>query len=295
MRCRPAVVSSAVFGLFCVATLAVWHRSYGAEDSARFVWQGRAWELRASRGRLYLHNGPQQQLEMAQVELRQTRIVRLNAELARTGPGLFVRPRPAVMARYEPARQQILAAIARWRTVKIPRTAAHSTSVPLWVLLALLALPPLAQGMLLIRRLDRRRRNCCPACAYDLRATPGRCPECGTPADAPLLDPWAASAADAIQQVTGRIDARLRRYDRELRLGPGASAASWACLILGWVLLSMFPLAAYRTGESWIHHAVAAPPWEHFLLLAIACCGAGVLLIRAACRPGGAEQRVRGE
>ncbi|HYE21601.1 MAG TPA: hypothetical protein VEA69_24360 [Tepidisphaeraceae bacterium] len=45
---------------------------------------------------------------------------------------------------------------------------------------AALAALPMGREFLFWRR--RRRRvpaGCCPACRYDLRATPGRCPECG--------------------------------------------------------------------------------------------------------------------
>jgi hypothetical protein len=52
-------------------------------------------------------------------------------------------------------------------------------TVPFWPLVVLCA-APLAR-LVAIHRIKRRRvrRNRCPMCAYDLRATPGRCPECG--------------------------------------------------------------------------------------------------------------------
>ena len=51
--------------------------------------------------------------------------------------------------------------------------------VPLWTLAAALASPPALSCAAALRRRRLNRAGHCPACGYDLRATPDRCPECG--------------------------------------------------------------------------------------------------------------------
>lgn len=55
--------------------------------------------------------------------------------------------------------------------------------VPLWMPVVATALLPVARAGLWWRgrkRVRRRAVGLCPLCRYDLRATPDRCPECGT-------------------------------------------------------------------------------------------------------------------
>jgi hypothetical protein len=56
--------------------------------------------------------------------------------------------------------------------------------VPYWFPAALFCAGPLAFAIHRVRRRRRTAIGCCRSYGYDLRATPGGCPECGTPTGA---------------------------------------------------------------------------------------------------------------
>lgn len=72
-----------------------------------------------------------------------------------------------------------------------------SITFPFWLPFAVLILPPttITARHLLKRRHQRHHKGLCPYCGYDLRASPHRCPECGTPINGNTLNKTPDSAS----------------------------------------------------------------------------------------------------
>jgi hypothetical protein len=75
----------------------------------------------------------------------------------------------------------------RWLGFEVRRQSGWTTlTLPLWVFAAMCLIAP--AHWVLLRRRDRRRRreSRCVDCGYDLRGSPGRCPECGASSAPPV-------------------------------------------------------------------------------------------------------------
>jgi hypothetical protein len=86
----------------------------------------------------------------------------------------------------------------RWPTAdEDPVHAAYGVVLPHWTLVLLCVAWPSGRALLRLRNSTRRAgqaaRALCPTCGYDLRATPGRCPECGKSAAPTTSCPGAKS------------------------------------------------------------------------------------------------------
>jgi hypothetical protein len=73
----------------------------------------------------------------------------------------------------------------RYGGLRGPNGSLYNAAVPHWFVAGVLVPVPLAWVISARRRRRRDRAGLCLSCGYDLRATPGQCPECGRCATPP--------------------------------------------------------------------------------------------------------------
>ncbi|MDB5289449.1 MAG: hypothetical protein JWL69_690 [Phycisphaerales bacterium] len=167
MRRRAFTLLTGLSLLLCVATCGLWLRSYWYQDDVGRHTADRAmWVLLSWRGDLVAFHNTQ-------------------VGLPRREPFWATYSGPVNDYTFGSVRWSLLGFAIRTST----GTGASENPftfrtdyflVPHWFPAALTIILPARQLRILIRRAKRRHSGTCLRCGYDLRATPGRCPECGT-------------------------------------------------------------------------------------------------------------------
>jgi hypothetical protein len=194
---RLSTLLSVLSLLLCVATVAMWIRSY-REDGGDVIGcvslQG-DWQLLQDDPSLYrVGAGAWTHVKYAHSNDGAIRVgVRHRGWpsgyefLVDPGEGWFRAPRNAPSFSNSP---MAASPPRQWRFLGLGvdrdsgKPASWQVNVPYWLLVILAASPVVPRLMASRRRRRRESAGLCPTCGYDLRATPGRCPECGTSASA---------------------------------------------------------------------------------------------------------------
>ncbi len=175
IRLRRAILAAlTVLSTFLfLASALFWCRSYRHNDMLRFYGKQRNVELVTGRGRVLCH---------AERWVSPT-------DVNDTAPWLAWDSTPASSA-LEAFRfyARAVTVVAGFSTASGKMTSSYLSleyhwrdlTVPFWFLCLLFAIVPTVHFATHIRRRRRQLAGFCKRCGYDLRATPDRCPECGT-------------------------------------------------------------------------------------------------------------------
>jgi hypothetical protein len=193
MARRLFALCSALSLLLCVAACVLWVRSYWAYDSFTYLWQGNVagdyhlmqYDLRSSGGRLWYslseENWTAQELARdgynGPAGLAAEREAGFFHGSGRTADDPLSSPRVLNLIFGRPSVWNRLG--FRYRFAEGRLTSAFA---PHWFVAFVTAIVPIGWLWRRLRQQNRLRTGLCPACGYDLRASPDRCPECGTPA-----------------------------------------------------------------------------------------------------------------
>ncbi|HZN67346.1 MAG TPA: hypothetical protein VFB66_18810 [Tepidisphaeraceae bacterium] len=212
-----SAVLAAVSLLLCLAALGMWVRGFVVVDVVHRV-HHREWQIEFRDDALRITSG--RGVVAVNVITTRESVTWPRTFMDRTGR-LFLETGPPPSrewitwshATMEPDRLVLLRRnFWQWLGFNLHSTTRNTTTgarrterafrLPWWLVAAVLALPPLLATRRRGLRRERRAKGLCEGCGYDLRATPGRCPECGReagprPAAAPLGAKEDAGASSA--------------------------------------------------------------------------------------------------
>ena len=153
--------------LLCVAVVALWVRSYFVTEVAGWGRVGHG--AGAGRLRVYGVGSGRGRVVLVVVDSAPSE---LNPEYAR---GFYLREPPAEVERDRPH-------LSVWNRMGffLLERPENGVILPMWLLAVAAMALPVCRATAWRRARKRRLTGHCPGCGYDLRATPGRCPECGT-------------------------------------------------------------------------------------------------------------------
>ena len=186
-------VLTALSLLLCAAVCALWVRSYVRDDylsfESRTAADSSTTDLRTAFGRFEFYrvyggggaadsdrNFEWGSRELSRSERQEAAEKRTDLYLLGFGYTRYMGYTPAPPTPPEPGVFYTLIGVAPFREVW----------VPLWFAAASSLVMPAAWFLARRRASRRTRAGLCNRCGYDLRATPGRCPECGTAVQSPL-------------------------------------------------------------------------------------------------------------
>jgi len=171
MNRRLVTILSALPFLLLVAVVVLWVRSYWVSDA--LLWSNDGYRVTGVQSSMGL-------LCLADAESLRRDVPPLTRSLGLT----YFTHRPATAREFErgfgvPERRWEALGILAIRGDLGRGALARALLVPFWLPTALAALPAGYSLFTYCRRKRRTTHRLCPTCAYDLRATPDRCPECG--------------------------------------------------------------------------------------------------------------------
>jgi hypothetical protein len=188
------VALSALSVLLFIATAAFWVMSYAFDIDLTI---GNIAAIKASRGiealdwrpahsDTFMYSQQTRRLEVVKQETAVPLIFNFRLQMNRAGSAIMPNVRPANSEFGFGASMLYSGSIINGGSTAIRVGSIRHFAAPEWFLLLLTGIVPLTRYILVFRRgrTEHRIQNgLCLNCGYDLRATPERCPECGTVAE----------------------------------------------------------------------------------------------------------------